>query len=51
MKRERTRDRSATADRVGGFVDNDEVSFVSAKRRKLPPVTIDEDGVETFDLT
>ena len=51
MKRERTRDRSETVDGRGGFVDNDEISFVSAKRCKLPPFTINEDGVETFDLT
>jgi len=51
VKRERTRDRSEIAGGEGGFVDNDEVSFVSAKRRKLPPFTINEDGVEIFDLT
>lgn len=51
MKRERSRDCSETADGEGGFVDNDEISFVSAKRRKLIPVAVDKDGVETFDLT
>jgi hypothetical protein len=50
VKRERGRDRSST---VGGAEDDDddgEVSFVSAKRRRLP-VTLNEDGVETVDLT
>ena len=51
MKRELTRDRSETVDGQGGFVNNDEISFVSAKRRRLPPFTINEDGIETFDLT
>jgi hypothetical protein len=30
--------------------DDGDVSFVYEKRRRLP-VTIDEDGVETIDLT
>lgn len=47
VKRERTRERSSTA---GEVVDDDELSFVSAKRRRHP-VTLDEDGVETIDLT
>jgi hypothetical protein len=35
-----------------GDDDNDEVSFVSStKRRKLPSSTINEAGIETFDLT
>lgn len=44
VKRERTRERSSTAN------DDDEVSFVSAKRRRLP-VFLNEDGAETVDLT
>ena len=43
------RERSATVSQVGGD-DDGEVSFVSEKRRRLA-VTIDEDGVETIDLT
>lgn len=46
VKRERTRERSSTANEV----DDDELSFVSAKRRRHP-VTLNEDGVETVDLT
>ncbi|RII14330.1 hypothetical protein CUC08_Gglean003909 [Alternaria sp. MG1] len=30
--------------------DDDHVSFVSAKRRRLP-ITLNEDGIEVFDLT
>jgi hypothetical protein len=48
IKRERTRERSITLDGVQG--DDDELSFVSAKRRRLP-VTVNEDGIETIDLT
>jgi hypothetical protein len=48
VKRERTRERSSTWD--GAEMHDDDLSFVSAKRRRLP-VTIDEDGVETIDLT
>ena len=44
----RERERSTTVD--DAIHDDDELSFVSAKRRRLP-VTIDEDGVETIDLT
>jgi len=47
MKRERSRERSSPANEI---VDDDEISFVSAKRRRLP-VTLNEDGVETIDLT
>ncbi|KAF2025121.1 hypothetical protein EK21DRAFT_77178 [Setomelanomma holmii] len=47
LKRERSRERSRT---VNNLVDDDELSFISAKRRKLP-VTLNEDGVETIDLT
>jgi hypothetical protein len=47
VKRERTRERSSTADEL---VDDDELSFVSAKRRRHP-VILNEDGVETVDLT
>jgi hypothetical protein len=43
------RERSVTVGRMEGG-DDGEVSFVSEKRRRLP-VTIDEDGVETIDLT
>ncbi|KAH4107673.1 hypothetical protein HBH46_051040 [Parastagonospora nodorum] len=47
VKRERTRGRSsATYD----FDSDDEVSFVSAKRRRHP-IIIGEDGAETIDLT
>jgi hypothetical protein len=31
--------------------DDDEVSFVSAKRRRIAPDTLIEDGVEVVDLT
>jgi hypothetical protein len=31
--------------------EDDEICFVSSKRRKLPSSTINEDGIETFDLT
>jgi hypothetical protein len=48
VKRERTRERSSTLD--GAEIDDDELSFVSAKRRR-PPVTVNEDGTETIDLT
>jgi hypothetical protein len=46
IKQERERDYSAT---ISG--DDDEIHFVSSKRRKLPSPTINEDGIETFDLT
>jgi hypothetical protein len=51
VKREKgvKRERSATIGQMQGG-DDDEVSFVSEKRRRLP-VTINEDGVETIDLT
>jgi hypothetical protein len=51
VKREQgvKRERSATVGHMEGG-DDDEVSFVYEKRRRLP-VTIDEDGVETIDLT
>lgn len=49
LKRERDRERSATANEKEADID-EEVSFVSSKRRRLP-VTINEDGVETIDLT
>jgi hypothetical protein len=48
VKRERTREQSSTFD--GAEIDDDELSFVSTKRRCLP-VTIDEDDTETIDLT
>jgi len=48
VKRERSRERSGTANNAE--IDDDDVSFVSAKRRRLP-VTLNEDGVETIDLT
>lgn len=48
VKRERSRERSRTATVDDG--DAGDVSFVSAKRRKLPR-TLDEDGTETIDLT
>ncbi|KAF2677306.1 hypothetical protein K458DRAFT_163912 [Lentithecium fluviatile CBS 122367] len=47
VKREHTRDSVLT---VSGDEDDEEVSFVSEKRRKLN-FTIDEAGVETIDLT
>lgn len=47
VKRERPRGHNVPAN---GDDDDDEVSFVSAKRRKLT-VIIDEDGMETIDLT
>jgi transcription antitermination factor NusG len=48
IKREHSRERSGTS---GTFdVNEGNVSVVSAKRRRLP-VTIDEDGTETIDLT
>jgi hypothetical protein len=43
------RERSATLDNVYDDYD-DEVSFVSAKRLRLPS-TPDENGTETIDLT
>jgi hypothetical protein len=49
IKRERTRERSATVSGVDG--DDDGVSFVSAKRRRQLPVILNEDGTETIDLT
>ena len=50
MKREGVkRDRSSEPSN-NQAEDGDEVSFVSAKRRQLP-ITIDEDSVETIDLT
>lgn len=49
VKRERSRERSSTVYYIDGGSDED-ISFVSAKRRRLP-VSIDEDGVETIDLT
>ncbi|KAI4629228.1 uncharacterized protein J4E87_003490 [Alternaria ethzedia] len=42
------RERSSTI--TGGGQDEDDVSFVSAKRRRLP-VTLNENGVEIIDLT
>jgi hypothetical protein len=33
-----------------GDQDDDNVSFVSAKRRRLP-ITLNEDGIEIVDLT
>jgi hypothetical protein len=50
VKRERgvKRERSSTANGVD--IDDNEISFVSAKRLR-PPVTLDENGVETIDLT
>ena len=49
VKRERfKRERSSTA--VMEDQDDDHVSFVSAKRRRLP-ITLNEDGIEVFDLT
>jgi hypothetical protein len=43
------RERSRTLFEAGDD-DDDDVSFVSEKRRKLT-VTVDEAGVETIDLT
>jgi hypothetical protein len=48
IKRERSIERSNT---VHGDNLDDEVSFVSAKRRRQHPVIVDEDGTETIDLT
>ncbi|KAG9190579.1 hypothetical protein G6011_08667 [Alternaria panax] len=49
IKREGTkRERSSTA--VSEDQDNDDVSFVSAKRRRIP-VTLNENGIEIIDLT
>ncbi|RYN23517.1 hypothetical protein AA0113_g5236 [Alternaria arborescens] len=49
VKRERfKRERSSTA--VMEDQDDDNVSFVSAKRRRLP-ITLNEDGIEIVDLT
>lgn len=45
MKRERSRELT-----VGAVDDDDEISIVSVKRRRLPP-TLNEDGVEMVDLT
>ncbi|KAF2801158.1 hypothetical protein K505DRAFT_412439 [Melanomma pulvis-pyrius CBS 109.77] len=50
VKRERS-SCSETENRVGNNNYDDEVTFVESKRRKLPPSTINEDGLETFDLT
>lgn len=43
------RERSPAGNGAAG--DSDDVSFVSAARRRRLPVTIDEAGVETIDLT
>lgn len=57
IKRERDRrERSATLvndrDDDDNNGDDDEVSFVrAAKRQRLPPIIINEDGVEILDLT
>ena len=49
VKRERfKRERSSTA--VMEDQDDDNVSYVSAKRRRLP-ITLNEDGIEIVDLT
>jgi hypothetical protein len=48
IKRERSRERSETLGTPGA--DTDDVAFLSAKRTRLP-VTLNEDGVETIDLT
>jgi hypothetical protein len=48
VKCEHSRERSRTANSTE--TDDDEISFVSAKRRRLP-VTVNEDGVETINLT
>ncbi|KAF2635879.1 hypothetical protein P280DRAFT_473522 [Massarina eburnea CBS 473.64] len=48
VKRERTGDPSKAST---SFVGDDEVSFVSEKRRKRDHVFIDENGLETIDLT
>jgi topoisomerase IA-like protein len=48
VKRERSRERCNTANTANN--DDGDISFVSAKRRQLP-VTVDEDGTETIDLT
>ncbi|KAF2127324.1 hypothetical protein P153DRAFT_433116 [Dothidotthia symphoricarpi CBS 119687] len=44
------RERSDTATDTDPHVDDDELSFISAKRRRFP-VTLNEDGMETIDLT
>lgn len=50
-ERERNRERSRTAVSGGEWDDyDDDVSFVSTKRKRLP-VTLNEDGIETIDLT
>jgi hypothetical protein len=48
VKRERSRSHSVTA--VGEDDDDDAVTFVSAKRRKIPIIR-NENGVEVLDLT
>lgn len=48
VKRERSRERSRSLTVVDG--DDGDVSFVSAKRLKIP-VTLNEDGTELLDLT
>jgi hypothetical protein len=48
IKRERSREKSSTVNEAD--IDDDEISFISAKRRR-PPITLNEDGIETVDLT
>ncbi|KAI8934333.1 hypothetical protein NX059_009069 [Plenodomus lindquistii] len=52
VKREASRERSSTV--VGAehvHVDDDDVSFVSEQRKRRLPVSVNEEGVETIDLT
>jgi hypothetical protein len=49
IKRERSRDRSDNIHEIND--DDDDVSFVSAKRRRQLPVTVNEKGTEIIDLT
>jgi hypothetical protein len=53
IKRERSRDRSRDrSDNIHEINDDDDdVSFVSAKRRRQLPVTVNEKGTEIIDLT
>lgn len=48
IKRERSRERSSTVGALSG--DADDVAYVSTKRTRLP-VMLNEDGIETIDLT
>lgn len=50
VKRERSRDRSATATVNDGDAEDGDISFIRAKRLRHP-ITLNEDGIEVVDLT